>query len=359
LTSIRALEREDLPAISALWADFVDWDPIESMPGLVRFFTRILIENPFADPEIPSLVYEEPHDGVVGLISSHPRRFVFEERAVRAACFGPLIVHRNHRGKGLATQLLQRFVEGPQDMTFNDRTIDQVHAIWGQIGGITDTTASIGWTCVLAPAGYVAGVISRRTLGRHKPPAGALLAMVDAPARRRLHPSPSSGTIEPLTNDALLDLLPLLQRQFPLRPAYDDVYLSWLFPTMEAVDLGDHLVRRLVLAEDGRPAGAYIMYVSVHGKAYVMQIAAAAEDIGLVLDHLMHDAATQGAVDIRGRVEPYLLPHLRMRRCRFVREDWVGVQARDPALVSAVLSGQALVTRVDGEWWMRPRAQLT
>ncbi len=359
MTPIRTLEHEDLPAVSALWSDFVNWDPTDSMPGLVGFFSRILIENPFADPEMPSLVYEDSHDGVVGVICSHPRRFVFGERAVRAACFGPIVIDPAHRGKGLATQLLRRFLEGPQDLTFNDRTIDQVHAIWGDLGGITDTTASIGWSCMLAPAGYAASVLTRRTVGRHKPPAGEFLSIIDAPARRRLHPPPRSGAVEPLTNDALLDLLPQLQQQFPLRPAYDDAYLSWLFPTMEAVDLGDDLVRRLVRGEDGRPAGAYIMYVSVHGKAYVMQVAADRENLSVVLDHLMHDAATHGAVDIRGRMEPYLLPHLRTRKCRLVREDWVGVQAQDPTIINAALSGHALLSRMDGEWWMRPRAQPT
>ena len=137
-------------------------------------------------------------------------------------------------------------------------------------------------------------------------------------------------------------------------PAYDDAYLSWLFAAMEVVNVGERLVRRLVRADDGRPAGAYVMYLTPHSQAQVMQVAASGEDVGLVLDHLLQDAAAQGAVEVQGRFEAHLLPYLRSRWCRLVPAEWSTVQAREPALVGAVLSGRALLTRMDGEWWMRP-----
>jgi predicted N-acetyltransferase YhbS len=354
LTPIRALDREDLPAVAALYAELVGWQG--ESPGYVEFFERVLLEQPFADPEIPSLVYDDPDAGVIGVMGSRPRPYVEGDRRLRIACSGPLIVAPEHRPRGIGALLLRSYVAGPQDMTINDRVVDTVHAMWSRLGGVTDTAASIGWARVLAPAGLVAQGVSRRVLKRSKPPGGGILSKLDAPAVRRIVPAPHSGTVEPLTNEALLDLLPRLRRQFPLRPDYDDPYLSWLFETMESVALGDRLVRRLVRADDGRPLGAYVMYVAEHGKAHVMQVAAAGDDVALVLDHLMHDAAQGGAVEVRGRVEPGLLPHLRTQRwCRFTRSEWSLVQARDPALVGAVLSGRALVTRLEGEWWMRPR----
>jgi predicted N-acetyltransferase YhbS len=355
LTPIRPLDREDLPAVAALYADFVGWDPVETVPGLVGFFARTLIDQPFADPEIPALVYEDPHDGVIGVMGSHPRPFTFGDRALRVAFSGPLIVHPDHRPRGIGALLLRRYVAGPQDLTANDRVLDQVHAMWQRLGGVTDTAASIGWARVLAPAGFLTGAAARRIAGRRRPPGAALIAKLDAPFRRRLHPLPSSGTREPLRDDALLDLFQRLRRQFPLCPAYDEGFLAWLFESMEAVDVGDRLVRCLVRAGDGRPAGAYVMYLSPRSKAHVLLIAAAGDDVGLVLDHLMHDAAEGGAVEVQGRFEPHLLPHLRLRRCRLIRSDWTIVQAREPALVTAVLSGQGLLSRIDGEWWMRPR----
>jgi predicted N-acetyltransferase YhbS len=354
LTPIRPLEHDDLPAVAALYADFVNWGPGKPMPGFIEFFRSTLLEHPFADPEIPSLVYDDPRDGVVGVIGSHPRPFLHRGERVRMACNGPLVVHPDYRSSGVGALLLRGHLAGAQDMTFNDRTIDQVHEIWGRLGGATQAAASIGWSRVVAPVGCAAASFTRRAFGR-RPPGRALLSRIDALAGRRRLPTPT-GTIEPLTPAGMLDLLPRLERDYPLRPAYDEAFLAWLFSTMEVVDsaLG-HLVRRLVRADDGRPAGAYVMYVSVLGRASVIQIATGSKDVGLTIDHLLRDAANEGAVEVRGRVEPGLLPKVRTRGFRFTCEDYAIVYAKDPKLVGTVLSGRALLSRLEGEWWMRPR----
>jgi GNAT superfamily N-acetyltransferase len=368
--SIRPLEQEDLPLLAALYAELDKRDPGLPAPGYVEFFRRTLLEAPLADPEIPSLVYDDPRDGVVGVIGSHPRRFLFGEEPVRLACSGPLIVHPGHRPRGIGALLLRRFAAGPQEMTFNDRSGDGVHTMWRLLGADTDAAASIGWRRVLAPAGAALGTISRRMPGRRRaarrrlpdrrraPGAAAAASGLDAVAGRGYRPPvPASGSAEPLGNEDLLDLRSRLRRQFPLRPAYDEEFLAALFAAMEGVVLGERLLRRLVRGDDGRPLGSYVISVSAQGGAQVLDLTAAYDDAGLVLDHAFQDAAGAGAVEVGGRVEPALLPHLAPRRCRLERADWVTVKSGDARLVNAVLSGRALLSRMDGEWWMRPRPE--
>lgn len=43
------------------------------------------------------------------------------------------------------------------------------------------------------------------------------------------------------------------------------------------------------------------------GSARVIQLAMSKRDAGRVRDHLLHDAWTRGAADVRGRLEPRLL----------------------------------------------------
>lgn len=358
MSAIRPLVREDLPAVAGLFADFVGWDVEAASAGLVAYYERTLLDGPFADPEIPSLVYEDARDGVVGVIGSHPRRFVHGSEPVRVACSGPLVVHPAHRPRGVGALLLRAYLAGPQDLTFNDRSIDPVRQMWVRLGGVTDTAASIGWAHVLAPAGFAAGALARRALGRERAPGAGLLARVDAVAgRRRLRGAPPSEgtTSEPLSDAALLELLPTLRRAFPLRPAYDEAFLSWLFPELEAADLAGPLVRRLVRDAEGRALGWFVVYAPAHEVALVMQVAAAPGDVEAVFAQLVQTAAEHGSLELRGRVEPHLLPALRERRCRLLRMEWALLHGRrDPALVQAVLAGRALLTRMDGEWWMRP-----
>lgn len=351
-TQIRPLEPDDLPEVAALYADFDGWPPA-GLLALEAFFRRVLLDHPFADPELPTLVCVDAHGAIAGVSCSHARRFVHGDRAVRVRGFGPLIVRRDLRRRGIGLRLIEDFLDGPQDLTTNDRATDQTRRLWERAGGIVDPAASVGWSYVVAPVRFLAGAAARRLAGRDEAPAAALLARLDAPLSRRLHRAPP-GTIEPLSDAALIALLPQLATDFPLRPAYEPAYLDWLFGEMATADVAEQFVRRLVRAPDGRPAGWYVAYVSRHGLAQVMQIAGAQEDMPLVLGQLIRDAVAQGAVEVRGRFEPHLQPALRGLRCRFVPIDSSLLHARDRSLLEAVLVGRALVTRMDGEWWMRP-----
>jgi predicted N-acetyltransferase YhbS len=354
VSAIRPLERADLPAVAALYADFMGWDAAATQPGLVAYYARTMLDGPAFDPEIPTLVYEDPDDGVVGVIGSNVRRFTYREREVRVACDGPLIVHPEHRPRGVGALLLRSYLEGPQDLMADDRAIDQVHAMLRRLGGETHASASIGWSLVIAPAGFAAAAFARRATRRERSPAAGLLAGVDARVARRFAPAPREGVVEPLANVALIELVERLSRAFPLRPRYDEAHLAWLFAEMERANVDGTLVRRLVRADDGRPLGSYVMYVAAHGIAELIQLAAAESDVPLVLDHLVHDAARGGAVEVRGRFEHHLLDALRRRRCRMVPVDWAALHGRDPELLAAVHGGRALLTRLDGEWWLRP-----
>jgi hypothetical protein len=356
LSAIRPLRPEDLGAVAALYSELTGRDPQAPAPGFAAFYERVLLQAPLADPEVPTLVYEDPEDGVVGLIGSHARRARFGDRDVLAACSGPLIVARSHRPRGIGALLLRRYLKGPQELTFNDRLTDEVHSIWRRLGGVTDPTTSIGWRRVLAPLGARAAARSLHTASRHQPRGAAAYAALDSLAGRGSRPpAPAEGASEDLSPQALVDLYEGLRREFSLRPAFDAATVAALFAATEGVDLGGELVARLVRGGDGEPVGAFTMIAGRHGTAHVLEVATAAERAGLVLDHLFQVAAELGAVAASGRVEAHLLDALGSRDCRFFRDAWTMTQTRDLELRDAVLSGRALLTRLEGEWWMRPQ----
>ncbi|HEU4702448.1 MAG TPA: hypothetical protein VFS37_08205 [Conexibacter sp.] len=352
MSAIRPLERADLPSVAALYANFMGWDEAAVRGELVAHYARTMFDCPSADPEIPSLVYADPQDGVVGVLGSNVRPFVHGDRDVRVACPGPLLVHPAHRPRGVGALLLRSYLEGEQDLTADDRAVDQVHAMSLRLRSETHGVASIGWSLVLAPAGFVAGALARRATGRSRPP--GLVARLSTPGRRRRRTQPPAGRAEPLENAALIELVERLRRPFALRPRYDEAHLTWLFAEMQRANVDGTLVRRLVRADDGRSVGSYVMYVEPQGVAEVVQLAAAEADVPLVFEHLVHDAASGGAVEVRGRFEHHLLTTLRRRRCRIVPVDWALLHGRDRDLLAAVHGGRALLTRLDGEWWMRP-----
>jgi hypothetical protein len=74
----------------------------------------------------------------------------------------------------------------------------------------------------------------------------------------------------------------------------------------------------------------------------------------VVLQQLFEHARAQGAVAIQGRLEPNLAQGLQGRRCLLQSRGIATlVHARDPGLLLPFFRGDALFTRLDGEWWTR------
>jgi GNAT superfamily N-acetyltransferase len=349
VTPIRPLERGDLDAVARLF-ELVARSGTESPPaGLAAEFERTVLDHPWVDPELPSLVYEDDDAGIVGFLGSHPRRLRLEDRELRLACSGQLVARPDFQRRGVGAVLLRRYLSGAQDLSFTDGATDAVRAMWEGLGGAVNGLASVGWTRVLRPAGLATAMWRRRRGGAAR--AARATRLPDLAAERRLAPPEPVRPSEPLTAGGLLEGLDRLARRFPLRPAYDERFLDWLFRELEAVRSRGELVRRLVHASDGRAVGWYVAYVPGGGIAQAIQVAAAPANTGLVLDDLFHRAAVGGAVAVQGRLEPHLHDAVRERRCLLRRTEWALVHG-DADARGAIAYGRALLTRMEGEWWM-------
>src|ERR671917_2870471 len=68
--SIRPVGRADLPVVAALVRDSFRVGPPDTEPALARFLERTLIDQPWADPEIPPLVAVEESGLAVGFVAA-------------------------------------------------------------------------------------------------------------------------------------------------------------------------------------------------------------------------------------------------------------------------------------------------
>jgi hypothetical protein len=151
----------------------------------------------------------------------------------------------------------------------------------------------------------------------------------------------------------LAEHMPGMTGQYALRPEYDERSLSWLLHQLtEKRNLGT-LRQRVVLGANGDLAGWYIGFVMPGGFAQVVQLVAQDGHHATVAGHLFHDAWRRGAVALAGRLDPALAGALAAPDCHFRREaPWMLVHSRRAELVQAIHDGDALLTRLDGEWWL-------
>lgn len=358
MSGIRALTREDLPQVCSLYERVARSGGTTHPAALADYFARTLLDHPWFDEELPSLVYETRDGEIAGFLGSYARRMRLDGRAVRLACSGQLVAAPEVRQKGVGALLMRRYMAGPQDVTITDGATDYVRRIWNGLGGRTDTTASIGWVKFLRPA-QVGAFLSRRRGRRWLTRSlGVVGAGIDAAARRVASRMPGALPVEPRTHAEELDAATLAEqvgaagRYLRLRPDYDVSYLGWLFDELAAVTFRGTPVRHLVRDDRGRVLGWYVYCVERGSVAQVMQVAAPGGDMAAVLGHLFWHADSQGAAAVTGRVEAHTVGDLHAHRCLLVPSEWSLVHSRDQSVLALLGSSETLLTRLDGEWWM-------
>ena len=340
MTSIRPFEREDLLEVARLYQRVMAG--VDGPPGkpLLDALARGLLDHPWVDPDLPSLVCEDGHGRIAGFQGSHPRRLMLGNEPVRMVCGGQLVADPDAT-PGVGMLLLRRLLAGPQEVTITDGATDEVQAMWARLGGSTGGITCLGWTRVLRPGRFATELAVRRG---HR-----TLGQVWSPERRGRGRA-TAAVADELTPELLMEQVG--RSRAALRPAYDAPFLRWLFAEMEAVPGRGPLAGRIVRDQRGDPIGWYVAYFPRGGIAQAMGLGSLRPDAGPVIDRLAEDARTAGSTAVRGRVDPGLLPALNARRCLMRRTEWALVHYRDERVAAAAGREQSALTRLDGEWWM-------
>lgn len=347
MSQIRPLERSDLAAVADLVARGFPDAPVPG-EGWRAFLGDVLLEQPWADPELPSLVGLDDRGGIAGFVACHPRRLRVGDRVVRAACCSHLVVDRAVPPSALGARILTRFMSGPQELSYSDTAIDVVGRLWRAAGGRVDHTRSLAWARPLRPRAWagrlVAGRLVRRGLAAGLAPLRPLpLALAPPPEEERL-------AATPLHPGDLVELGDAVTGWLPVRTAWDEPYARWLLGAVERRVGAGHLVARVV-RRDGVPVGWYVYARAGAGRGTVLQVAARQREVDAVVGELFAAARDDGVLVLTGRLEPHLLESLRARGCAIGFGNRTVLHARDERLLAELAASGALLSRLDGEWW--------
>ncbi len=130
--------------------------------------------------------------------------------------------------------------------------------------------------------------------------------------------------------------------------------LAWLLEQIGRKTRHGNVRSRAVFDSKRQPIGWYIYYLNAGGVSEVVQIAALDGSFDQVLRRLLADAWRHGAAAVRGRLEPRFVQQLSDRHCWLRREgSWTLVHSRHADVTAAIQQGDAFLSRLEGEWWMR------
>jgi hypothetical protein len=349
--AIRAFVADDIPAVAALHRRAFHNSSTTAVEDDLR---DVFLANPWVDADLPSLVCDGPN-GVVGFLGVVPRRLVCGGRLLRLAVSSQFMVDPAYRGRR-ALDLLDRFLEGPQDLSIADEASEASRQLWTALGGETALLQGLRWTKILRPFrfalslnGHAARVTPLRSAAR------SLCAIPDAiaarlpgspfaPPRARRHEAAFSTA-------ALLSLLAVPGR---LGTVYDTTSLSWLLERLRRKQCFGSLHAQIVYSANGHPIGGYLCYTRTHGTAEVAHFTAQAGGFDQVWSQLIADAWQRRASAISGRLDPRHINELSDRKCVFNRGFGALLfHTRNAEIRDAIHQGTLAVSRLDGEWWMR------
>jgi hypothetical protein len=227
--SIRPLRRDDLPAVAALYELVARSGTRTPAPGLAGHLAETLLDHPWADEEIPSLVHEEADGGISGFIGCHVRRFVLDGRPLRVACGGQLVTDPAARSRAVGFFLLREFMRGEQDLALTDTAGEATRLMWARIGGRPAYLPSVSWFRPFRPLRFALDYAAIRRRGGTTAERAPFAALGRGAFRPRVPAPPADVEREPLTPASLAAALSELEGAFRLRPAYDEGFLTWLF----------------------------------------------------------------------------------------------------------------------------------
>jgi hypothetical protein len=139
-----------------------------------------------------------------------------------------------------------------------------------------------------------------------------------------------------------------------LKPLYGADDFSWLIGEA-AKNLWGELRTMTVSNPEGELRGWFVYYGTPGGSSLVLQIGVRGkEDFRDTLSALFRDAWDIGSVCVKGASIPQYLTAMTELHCLFRHPyDRVVAHSKDPAIANAIKTGEAAISRLDGNGWLR------
>jgi hypothetical protein len=357
LAGIRAFEAADIQQVANLHQKIFG---VTRSPDIGNRYTAYFTDK-FLDPvrqgALPSLVFEDENGEIAGFIGIATRWFVIGRRRIRAAVSSQFIAEPRARSRLIAVALLRDFLNGPQDFSFTDEANETSRILWEKLGGSTSVLYSLHWIAPLRPTHLLLSK-SRSRFGPLATLAGPIANLLDGIASvftRAGKPSPQPDLqIEPLHAHALTNFMSGSMGDMMLHPDYDAASLRRMLDDAARQSAQGTLQAVLLRSRGRQVAGWYLYCLDRRGTAEVLQVGYRRGHREEVIDHLFNRARLDGASALAGRMEPHMGTALANQLCLLDgRQYSMLVHSRDPEVLNAIHSGNAFISRLDGEWCLR------
>jgi len=355
VATVRDFERDDIEAVARLFQRTFRGSKNQS-PALIAHLADVFFDHPWSEPDIRSKVFVEANGAITGFVGVFPSRLELDSRPLRAAFAGSLMVENPKENPLAGARLVRAFLNGPQDISLTETANQTAMGLLQKSGNPLDPGYSLNWLRVLRPASTAVQLAERRfSAARIFRPFGRIGDRAMALGRQvPFQPAENSKIVfRDVTPEVFGTALLSLKDIYPLRPRWDEESIRWFVEQSEQKRNFGYPEWRVGYTPDNRPLAAYAYFTNPGGIGWVLQALATPALTGDLVDDLFAHAYKMGAAALRGAAHPWLIPALMTRRTFFHSRSFYVAAARDKSLLEPIRSGQALVSGIAGEGWMR------
>ncbi len=357
-THVRTFMPQDIPQVADLHRRVFQVTGSDSSELLRRYhtyLTEVFLEDPWSGSEAGSLVHEEDDGSITGFLGTVTRRMSYKGEPVSVRISSQFVVDPQSRGLA-GLKLLSSYLSGPQDLSIGDEANDSSRELWKAFGGHPLFSYSLGWMRPVRPFRFARLALMRKGLlpefaSRLMAPVTWALDGLAAPVARRLSNSDLPQVCEmELSCEGLMECMAEAGTRYALRPEYDRASLGRLLARVQRLPRNGRLHSVLVRTARGTTAGWFVYYSAKDGVSEVLQLYANPGYGGAVLESLFEHARRHGATVLAGRFDPAAMQFVKRNWIVHCGREWVLAHSRRPELLAAFDRGDALLTRLEGEW---------
>lgn len=350
---IRAFTAEDAPEAAQLFQRVFRKNAREPSADLIACFRETFLTHG-ADSITPSRVHMDPDGRITGFIGALSGHYRLGERDIPTVFVGTLMVDEPDKRALAGARLLRAVAEGGQDITLSETANPLSRVMWEKTGGMAIAGFSLDFFNIFSPAACALDLAAKRHGWLR---GGTVFARLADAAARRWTPvlPPTDPRLEQRDlddNDAAACWTALAEHH-AFRPAFDPPALAWRLSEAGRNNDRSTRIMRALTDRRGRTAGLYIYHLTPGRIAHALQILAAPGHMDGTVAALMDDARQRGAAGIRGRATPDSMTALGRSGCLFLQRSAVTIHTRDEQLANTIRQGNALITGLAGETWIR------
>ena len=362
MISVRNFTGRDVRQVSRLWLKvFSPAQAHSEPPGLEHYLEEVFLQNPWRANHLSSLVCED-REGLSSVSSEFFPAECDSTESLTVAVASQLMIDPDKPLPLASVSLLRHFSTARRICAFSDGANQRALKMWEAGGGSAALLYSAEWTRVLRPAGLRRPTMGAPTVIRFSFPRRP--AVVSRPGLGRVEVVTQSpyGVFKPVQTRAeegvdaavILDCIREFSARRALQPEYDLSSFRWLLSKAAEQQKHGNLQSTVVKRCCRRDSGV----VRVLRQTWRNRAGAAARresraTSAVCLTGCFYCAHQKGAVAVSGRLEPAFVHALAAARCSFAWSSGVIIQSRNQRLLNAIHRGDAFLSRLEGEWWMR------